>query len=229
MEVDGARFLINGEPFYFRGFGKHEDSAVRGKGHDNVFMVHDFALMDWLGANSFRTSHYPYAEEVLEYADRHGVVVIDEAPGRGHQQRAGRRRLRRRAVHDVLRGHDQRRHPRRAQAGDPRARRARQEPPVRRAVEHRQRTGVRHAGGARLLRAARQPRPGGWTRPARWASRTCTARTPDLDVITDLFDVIMLNRYYGWYVDAGDLAAAERALEARAQRAGPTSTTSRSS
>jgi beta-galactosidase/beta-glucuronidase len=32
--------------------------------------------------------------------------------------------------------------------------------------------------------------------------------------MTDLFDVIMLNRYYGWYVQAGDLAAAERALEA---------------
>ena len=31
VRVDGARFLINGEPFYFSGFGKHEDSAVRGK------------------------------------------------------------------------------------------------------------------------------------------------------------------------------------------------------
>ena len=38
--------------------------------------------------------------------------------------------------------------------------------------------------------------------------------TPDVDVITDLFDVVMLNRYYGWYVDSGDLAAAERGLEA---------------
>jgi hypothetical protein len=34
-----------------------------------------------------------------------------------------------------------------------------------------------------------------------------------VDVITDLFDVVMLNRYYGWYVNSGDLAAAERALE----------------
>jgi beta-glucuronidase len=38
--------------------------------------------------------------------------------------------------------------------------------------------------------------------------------TPDLDVITDLFDVVMLNRYYGWYVSPGDLATAELALEA---------------
>ena len=78
IEVRGMQFLINGEPFYFTGFGKHEDSAVRGKGHDNAYLVHDFQLMDWIGANSFRTSHYPYAEEVMEFADRHGIVVIDE-------------------------------------------------------------------------------------------------------------------------------------------------------
>ena len=76
VEVRGAEFLINGEPFYFRGFGKHEDSPVRGKGHDPAYMVHDFHLMRWAGANSFRTSHYPYAEDVLEYADRHGIVVL---------------------------------------------------------------------------------------------------------------------------------------------------------
>ncbi len=33
-------------------------------------------------------------------------------------------------------------------------------------------------------------------------------------MLTALADVIMLNRYYGWYVDTGDLEAAERHLEA---------------
>ena len=56
---------------------------MRGKGHDDAFMVHDFQLMEWIGANSFRTSHYPYAEEVLEFADRHGIVVIDETAAVG--------------------------------------------------------------------------------------------------------------------------------------------------
>ena len=83
VEVRGAEFLINGTPFYFTGFGQHEDSAVRGKGHDNAYLVHDFQLMDWIGANSFRTSHYPYAEEVMEFADRHGIVVIDETAAVG--------------------------------------------------------------------------------------------------------------------------------------------------
>ena len=83
VEVRGIELLINGEPFYFRGFGKHEDNIARGKGHDNVLMVHDFSLMSWIGANSFRTSHYPYAEDFLEYADRHGIVVIDETAAVG--------------------------------------------------------------------------------------------------------------------------------------------------
>jgi Glycosyl hydrolases family 2, TIM barrel domain len=37
---------------------------------------------------------------------------------------------------------------------------------------------------------------------------------PDKDGISDPFDVLMLHRYYDWYVDTVDLAAAERHLEA---------------
>ena len=36
VEVRGTQFLINGEPFYFTGFGKHEDPPCRGKGHDDA-------------------------------------------------------------------------------------------------------------------------------------------------------------------------------------------------
>lgn len=36
FEVRGSEFLINGKPFYLTGFGKHEDTAVRAKGHDPV-------------------------------------------------------------------------------------------------------------------------------------------------------------------------------------------------
>ena len=45
--------------------------------------MQDFALLEWIGANSFRTSHYPYSEDVLDFADRHGVVVIDETAAVG--------------------------------------------------------------------------------------------------------------------------------------------------
>jgi len=86
VEVRGNQFLINNEPFYFTGFGMHEDHVVKGKGHDNAFLVNDFDLLKWVGANSFRTSHYPYAEEVMDYADRHGIVIIDETAAVGLNQ-----------------------------------------------------------------------------------------------------------------------------------------------
>ena len=42
--------------------------------------VKDLALLKWQGANSFRTSHYPYSEEMMRLCDREGIVVIDECP-----------------------------------------------------------------------------------------------------------------------------------------------------
>uniref|UniRef100_A0A9J7Y7L9 Beta-glucuronidase n=1 Tax=Cyprinus carpio carpio TaxID=630221 RepID=A0A9J7Y7L9_CYPCA len=83
VKVTSTQFLINNKPFYFHGVNKHEDADIRGKGFDWPLVVKDFNLMKWMGANSFRTSHYPYAEEILQMADRHGIVIIDECPGVG--------------------------------------------------------------------------------------------------------------------------------------------------
>jgi beta-glucuronidase len=213
VEVDGARFLINGEPFYFKGFGKHEDAAVRGKGYDAPFMVHDFALMGWLGANSFRTSHYPYAEEVMEYADRHGIVVIDETPAVGINSggaaglfgadtfttfseetiNAGTQAAHKQAIRELV-ARDKN-HPSVVLwsiANEPES----VTPESRDYFEP-------------LAAEARRLDP---SRPVGFVS--VPGSPPDKDVITDLFDVVMLNRYYGWYANAGDLAAAERGLEA---------------
>ena len=67
---DADNFKINHQNFYFRGFGKHEDSNIRGKGFDAALITKDFNLIKWLGANSFRTSHYPYADEIMDLADK---------------------------------------------------------------------------------------------------------------------------------------------------------------
>ena len=213
VEVDGARFLINGEPFYFKGFGKHEDAAVRGKGYDAPFMVHDFALMGWLGANSFRTSHYPYAEEVMEYADRHGIVVIDETPAVGINSggaaglfgadtfttfseetiNAGTQAAHKQAIRELV-ARDKN-HPSVVLwsiANEPES----VTPESRDYFEP-------------LAAEARRLDP---SRPVGFVS--VPGSPPDKDVITDLFDVVMLNRYYGWNANAGDLAAAERGLKA---------------
>ena len=78
---NATTFMINHKPFYFRGFGRHEDSDIRGKGLDLPLIARDFSLIKWIGANSFRTSHYPYAEEIMDMADEQGIVIIDESPG----------------------------------------------------------------------------------------------------------------------------------------------------
>jgi beta-glucuronidase len=213
VEVDGACFLINGEPFYFKGFGKHEDAAVRGRGYDGVFMVHDFALMEWLGANSFRTSHYPYAEEFLEYADRHGIVVIDEVAAVGINSglaagvfgaepfktfseeaiNAGTQAAHKQAIRELV------------------ARDKNHACVVLWSIanEPESVTQESRAYFEPLVAETRRLDP---SRPVGFAN--VSGASPDVDVITDLFDVVMLNRYYGWYVNSGDLAAAERALEA---------------
>ena len=62
-------------------FARHEDSHVRGRGFDYPNLVRDHQLLLWMGVNSFRTSHYPYAEETLQLADKQGFMVISECAG----------------------------------------------------------------------------------------------------------------------------------------------------
>ncbi|MEP7243383.1 MAG: beta-glucuronidase [Gammaproteobacteria bacterium] len=80
VRVDGDRLLLNDAPLFLRGFGKHEDFPLHGRGLDLPSIVRDFELLKWLGANSFRTSHYPYSEEAMQLADEYGLLVIDETP-----------------------------------------------------------------------------------------------------------------------------------------------------
>jgi len=88
LAVDGGKLLLNGEPLLLRGFGKHEDAPIIGRGLSLPHLVKDLNLLRWIGANSFRTSHYPYAEEVLQQADRHGILIIDEVAANTLSMRA---------------------------------------------------------------------------------------------------------------------------------------------
>ena len=60
-------------------------SQIRGKGLDLALIVRDVNLIKWIGANSFRTSHYPYNEDLMDFCDKHGIVVIEECPAVGLQ------------------------------------------------------------------------------------------------------------------------------------------------
>lgn len=83
ISFDERGILLNDKRTYFKGFGKHEDFFVSGKGNNTAVNVRDFELLKWINANSIRTSHYPYAEEIMDLADRYGILVIDECPAVG--------------------------------------------------------------------------------------------------------------------------------------------------
>lgn len=215
VEVKGNQFLINGSPFYFKGFGKHEDTAVRGRGHDDAYLVHDGELMRWAGANSFRTSHYPYAEEVLDYADRNGLVIINETAAVGLNLGivAGLTGRPQKATfsEEFLAG----------PMGDVHAEhirdfisRDKNHPSVVMwsiANEPASSEGSALTYFKPLVALTRELDP---TRPVTFVT-SMEARPEKKDIIPlfELFDVIGLNLYYGWYALVGELDVAEFALE----------------
>lgn len=211
VRVEGTQFLINNEPFYFTGFGKHEDLPVQGKGHNDAFLVHDFELLQWIGANSFRTSHYPYAEEVLDYADRKGIVVIDETAAVGInlaiQGGLAGGASRDTFADDFANDNTQAAH---AQAIRELIERDKNHPSV--VMWCIANEPDSYSEGSReyfepLVALTRELDP---TRPVTYS--IVMMSQADTDVIADLFDVLCLNRYWGWYTDNGDLTGAEMKL-----------------
>ena len=83
IEIAGDKILLNGKAIVLLGFGRHEDFPVLGKGMSYAVIVKDYALMRWTGANSYRTTHYPYSEEQMQLADELGFLIIDETPAVG--------------------------------------------------------------------------------------------------------------------------------------------------
>jgi beta-glucuronidase len=210
VEVRGTEFLINGEPFHFTGFGKHEDVPVVGKGHSDAYLVHDFELMRWIGANSFRTSHYPYSEAVLDHADRHGIVIIDETAAVGLNMGLGggifggqgyttfspetiddrTREVHARAIRELV-ARDKN-HPSVVLwsiANEPESDTEAAEDYFRPLFD--------------VARDADPTRPVGFVNVMLAPHGRCR--------VSKFADVLMLNRYYGWYVNTGDLAGAEHA------------------
>lgn len=212
VKVSSRQFLINDRPFYFKGFGWHEDRPIKGKGHDNSWMVHDLELMKWCGANSFRTSHYPYAEEVYEYCDRQGWVVIDETPGVGLNLNI-KNGIFGKATHDTWSDTWANDRTRDAHADSIRQliRRDKNHPCVVMWC-------ITNEPDASLKGAFEYFQPlttlARLLDPSRPLCYTNMVRSqPETDLMHELFDVIGLNRYYGWYSESGNLPLAACKLE----------------
>jgi beta-glucuronidase len=216
VAVSGTRFLINGQPFYFTGFGKHEDIGVIGKGHNDAYLLRDFELLHWVGANSFRTSHYPYSEEVLDYADRQGIVLIDETAAVGLNMGLGGGIFGSQGYPtyspETVNAATQEVH---AQAIRELIARDKNHPSVvlwSIANEPESDTAGAEEYFRPLFDVAREADP---TRPVGFVNVMLAPHGKCR--VSQFADVLMLNRYYGWYVHTGDLPAAELAWEQELQ------------
>ncbi|RWS26409.1 Beta-glucuronidase-like protein [Leptotrombidium deliense] len=181
VQITDSQFLINDKPFYFMGFGKHEDSHIRGRGLDLPLIVKDFNLLKWIGANAFRTSHYPYSEELMDEADSQGFVVIDECPAVGlHNFNQILLKLHNQTISELIT-------------------RDKNRPSVVMwsiANEPRSQQPESHKYFSEIIQTVKILDK---TRPV-----TAALNAPfETDKLGELLDVIMINRYYGWYEDTG--------------------------
>lgn len=209
VKVEGSQLLLNDEPVFLKGFGKHEDFPVLGRASSLPLIAKDGALMEWIGANSYRTSHYPYAEEAMEYADRAGLLIIDEIPAVGlmfedDADRIATRLARcRQQLADLIRRDFN--HPSVIMWS------VANEPMPARLMERFQGkafdASVDQAGTDFLAALIQHGRPLDATRPFSLAG----IMGGPVEWL-ELCDVVMINRYWGWYVHGGEMEPARTAL-----------------
>ena len=210
IAIEGTRILVNGKPVYLKGYGKHEDFEVIGRGFSAAVMKRDFECMKWSNANCFRTSHYPYADEWSQFADEEGFLIIDEVPAVGMMRStrnfvaAGQGQytyfFEAPTVPQLQAAH--------IQATEEMIVRDRNHPSVfawSLFNEPETTTDYAHDYFAAVFDAARALDP--QHRPLTGAFEKNSK--PELCKCYPLCDFICLNRYYGWYIKGGEMEEAE--------------------
>ena len=204
VKIEGHHILINGKPVYLKGFGKHEDFDIIGRGFSWAVAKRDFECMKWTGANCFRTSHYPYAEEWYQMADEEGFLIIDEVPAVGMMRSthnfaaAGTGQytyfFETPTVPELLNNHKQ-------QVSEMMARDKNHACVIAWSLFNEPETTSEYArtyfsevfAHARTLDPQHRPLTGAFEKNS----------APDKCRCYDLCDMICLNRYYGWYISGG--------------------------
>ena len=212
VRVEKGQFLVNDKPVYFKGFGKHEDSYVNGRGFNEAVNLMDLNLMKNVGANSYRTAHYPYSEEMMRLSDRMGFLVIDEVPAVGlfanftaalSMNSGGTKPIKTWEFYQTMENHKL-------------------------ALKELVARDKNHACVV-LWSVANEPDGAGegadkyfeplvkYVKELDPQKRPTTVvnimmATPEQDLISPLIDVLCLNRYYGWYLNHGDIEGARVGL-----------------
>ena len=80
VELRDARFYLNGEPMRLVGLTRHADSPWHGLAETVTVMTRDYDDLKTLNMVFSRPVHYPQHDFILNYCDRHGILLIPEVP-----------------------------------------------------------------------------------------------------------------------------------------------------
>jgi beta-glucuronidase len=80
IEIRDRHLLLNGERVRLTGVARHEDSVSEGLAETAGTMRYDYDDMKSLQVALTRPVHYPQNAFILDYADRHGILLIPEIP-----------------------------------------------------------------------------------------------------------------------------------------------------
>lgn len=79
LEVKGTQLLLNGEPIRMGGCNRPLDYPGAGSLDTDDILEQDLALIKSGSMELSRLSHYPVSEKLLNWADKHGLLIIAEA------------------------------------------------------------------------------------------------------------------------------------------------------
>ena len=80
VELKDGYFYLNGEPVRLVGITRHADYPGQGAAETVTAMAVDYDDLKTLNEVFSRPVHYPQHKFILDYADRHGILLIPEVP-----------------------------------------------------------------------------------------------------------------------------------------------------
>src|SRR5262249_16838468 len=78
--IHDRHLYLNGQQVRLTGMTRHEESPWEGLAETSGTIKHDYDDLKILHTTLTRPVHYPQHEQVLEYADTHGILFVPEIP-----------------------------------------------------------------------------------------------------------------------------------------------------
>ena len=80
IETKGYQILLNGKPLTIKGINRHEEHPDLGFAFPESMMGRDVEILEDMGVNAIRGSHYPNARPFLDLLDERGMTFWSEIP-----------------------------------------------------------------------------------------------------------------------------------------------------